>query len=357
MKILWIIIVIIILIIIWITLFVSLHPVFWGKSKEYESINFKNWKFRNIQNISLQTWWWGLLGTIKEYITSTTQRIPITEFPTIKFDSSDFKSWDFVWLWHSTVLMNLDNINIITDPVYYKASPIAIWWKPFKYSNRPVISDLPDIDIVLISHDHYDHLDYQSIIEMDSKVWKYIVPLWVKSHFIQWGIDEDKVIELDWQDSIRVNDITFVLTPAQHFSGRGILNWSSTLWWSWVIQWTSKNLYFSWDTWYFEGFKDIWNKYGPFDLAFIENGAYNDAWNQIHMYPEQSVQAGIDLQATNIMPIHWGKFDLSLHAWYEPIERFVQESKRLNQEYFHPRVGEIFTLNNLPKDNWWEELK
>lgn len=357
MKILWIILAIILLLIIWITLFVWLHPVFWWKSKKYDSENFKNWKFQNQKQVSLQTGSWGLLGTIKDYINSKTQRIPLKEFPTIRFNKNNFSEWDIVWFWHSTVLMNINNTTIITDPVYYKASPIAIWGTPFKYTNKPLISDLPDIDIVLISHDHYDHLDYKSIQEMDSKVGKYIVPLWVKWHLLKWGIDKTKVIELDWHESNLINGIKIIFTPSQHFSWRGILNWSSTLWWSWVIQWTNKNMYFSWDGWYFEWFKDIGKKYGPFDIAFLENGAYNDAWNEIHMYPEESVQAWIDLEAKNIMPIHWWKFDLALHDWYEPIERFILESKKLKQNYFHPQVGEIFTSEKLPTHNWWENLK
>ena len=357
MKILWIFILIIILLIIGISLFVSLHPVFGWKAENFISDNFKNWKFQNLIPTSLQTWSGWYLWTIKNYINSTNIRIPEKIIPTEKFNKEDFKNWEFVWFWHSTILMNIDETIIMTDPVYYKASPISIWWKAFKYSNKPNISDLPNIDAVIISHDHYDHLDYQSILEIDEKIGKYLVPLWVKSHFKKWWINEEKVIEHDWNDSMKINDVNLVFTPARHFSGRWLLNWSTTLWWSWVVQGKINSVYFSWDSGYFDWFKSIGEKYWPFDIAFIENWAYDDAWNEIHMYPEQSVQAWIDLQAKNIMPIHWWKFDLALHSWYEPIERFINEAERLNMEYFHPKVWENFNINILPKNNWWEELK
>ena len=357
MKILLIFIIIIILIIVWITLFIKINPVFWWKSEIFQSKNFINWKFQNISKTSIQTWSWGFLWTVKNYILSKEQRTPLLEIPTIKFNKNNFKNWDFVWFGHSTILMNIDEKNILTDPVFYKASPVFIWWKPFNYSYVPKISDLPNIDTVLISHDHYDHLDYQTISELDNQVKNYIVPLWVKSHLLKWWVEEAKIVELDWYENISSHDIDFIFTPAQHFSWRAILNGWSTLWWSWVVKWKETSIFFSGDSWYFDWFKKIWEKYGPFDIAFIENGAYDDAWNGVHMYPEQSVQASIDLNAKNVMPIHWWKFDLSLHSWYDPIERFVKESNKLNVEYFHPKIWENFKISNLPKRNWWSNLK
>jgi L-ascorbate metabolism protein UlaG (beta-lactamase superfamily) len=298
-----------------------------------------------------------MLWTIMNYINSTAKRVPDKVIPSVEFDKDNFEEWSYVWFWHSTILMNIDWLHVISDPVFHEASPISFWWKPFAYSHKPEVWDLPNIDIMIISHDHYDHLDYKTIWELDKKVVKYLVPLWIKSHLLKWWIDENKITEFDWQDSTEINNVKFVFTPARHFSWRGILNGSTTLWWSWVIQWENENIYFSGDSWYFDGFKTIWEKYWPFDVAFIENGAYNDAWNEIHMYPEQSVQAGIDLRAKNIMPIHWWKFDLALHSWYEPIERFTQEAENKKINYFHPRVWEKFTLDTLPKNNWWEEIK
>lgn len=338
-------------------LFVNFHPVFWGSANKYEkSENYKDRKFKNLVETKLQTWKKWFFWMIKDYIQNDEERYPGNIIPTKKFNKSDFKSWDIVWFWHSTILMNVDWKKIITDPVFYKASPIFIWWKSFKYSTVPEIKDLPDLDIVLISHDHYDHLDYNAIKEIDSKVWKYYVPLWVKSHLIKWWINSNKVKEFDWYNEQKDDDILFAFTPSRHFSGRGLTNRNSTLWWSRVIKSENVNLFFSWDTWYFEEFKKIWKKYGPFEYAFIENGAYNDSWSEIHMMPEDWVKAGLDLNANNVMPIHWWKFDLSLHSWYEPITRFSLEAEKKWLSYFHPQIWEIFNKENLPKNKWWEDL-
>jgi L-ascorbate metabolism protein UlaG (beta-lactamase superfamily) len=252
--------------------------------------------------------------------------------------------------------MNIEWKNIITDPVFYKASPVFFWWKTFNYTNPPKVENLPELDFVLISHDHYDHLDYKTITEIDSKVKKYLVPLWVSVHLEKWWVDSNKIVEHDWYSLTSSSEIDFTFTPTRHFSWRGLTNRNSTLWWSWVIKWKESSMFFSWDTWYFDEFKKIWEKYWPFDIAFIENWAYNESWSTIHMYPEQSVQVWIDLKAENIMPIHWGKFDLSLHAWYEPIERFTLEAEKKWLSYIHPKVWEVFDNENLPKINWWNDL-
>ena len=341
-----------------IILFINFHPVFWSKAKDMNiSNNYSNWKFWNLnKNISINTWNWSIWNTLKEYWDNNEERFPLTTVPTIKFDKTQFKSWDFVWLGQSTILINVDWKNMITDPVFNKASPIFLWWKPFHYSAPPKISDLPDIDFLLISHDHYDHLDYQAILELKPKVKIYLVWLWVKAHLESWWIDSDKIIEFDWYDKKQFQDTEIIFTPAQHFSGRGLTDRFSTLWWWWIIKWKNTNIYFSWDTGYYDEFKKIWESYWPFDYAFIENGAYNKAWASIHMMPEEVVQAWIDLKANNIMPIHWWKFDLSLHSWHEPIERFIKEANKKEVSYFHPQVWVIFNNEKLPKNNWWSDL-
>lgn len=350
------------LIIIWLIvlawiLFVNLHPVFWGTAKWFEnSKNYINWKFKNLVETNLQTGNKWFCGMILDYYNNNDNRFPKDKLPSEEFNKNNFKSWDFVWFGHSTVLMNIEWKNIITDPVFYKASPISLWWKSFNFINPPKLENLPEIDIVLISHDHYDHLDYQSIKELDWKVWKFLVPLWVKSHLEKWNVSSDKIEEFDWYTEQKFWSLDFVFTPAKHFSGRGVLNRNSTLWWSWVVKSIDNSVFFSGDSWYFEEFKKIGEKYWPFDIAFIENGAYNESWEDIHMYPEQSVQVWLDLKANNVMPIHWGKFDLSLHSWYDPIERFSLEAEKKWLWYFHPKVWEIFDKQNLPKINWWNDL-
>ncbi len=348
----------IITIVIWIVWFVNFHPVFWGKATWIGfSPNYKDGKFQNIENVAINTQDWSIFSMIYDFLfNGSPEKVPKITIPTKKIDNSKLSDNSFVWLGHSTVLMDIDQKKIITDPVFYEASPLLFWWKPFKYSHTPKIEDLPNIDVVVISHDHYDHLDYKTITEIDSKVGEYLVPLWVGSHLKKWWVKPEKITEFDWYDSKNIEGIDFNFTPAQHFSGRGITDRASTLWWWWAIKWKENNVYFSWDTWYFKEFKKIWEKFWPFDIAFLENGAYNKNWKDIHMMPEEAVMAGLDLKAKTMMPIHWWKFDLSLHSWYEPIERVTKAAKNKNIEVFHPQVWEIFEKNNLPKEKWWSEL-
>lgn len=356
MKILLIILWFFIVIILIIVIFVHFHPILGSKTINIiDSKNILHGKFQNIHKTSVNTWDWGILWVVKQYIINKEERTPWPVLKTYKIEKNSFWNWDIVWLWHSTILMNIDNKNVITDPVFYKASPIFIGWKPFKYSNPPQISDLPKLDVVVISHDHYDHLDYKAILELDEKVWEYLVPLWVSSHLEKWWVDINKITEFDWYDEKIIWAVNFVFTPSQHFSWRRLTNRDSTLWWSWVIKSQKQSYFFSGDTGYFDEFKKIWENYWPFDIAFLENGAYNEAWSEIHMLPEDSVQTGIDLNATHLMPIHWGKFDLSLHAWYEPISRFIVAAEEKNISYFHPEIGKSFTINNLPRTNWWQK--
>ncbi len=272
-----------------------------------------------------------------------------------KFDKHSFNSGSFAWLGHSTLLMNVDNKHIIIDPVFYKASPIFLGGKPFVFQNTTTISDLPKIDYVLITHDHYDHLDAEAIQEMKSLVTTFLVPLGIKAHLLKWGVEDEKIIEFDWYEKFNERSISFIFTPSRHFSGRGILGRNTTLWGGWIIKGNTQNIYASGDSGYTKEFAVIGEKYGPFDIAFLESGAYNSEWSQIHMFPEQSVQAGIDLNAKILFPIHWGKFDLSYHNWKEPIQRFTQYSIQKQQKIITPLVGETFNLTETYQTKWWDD--
>lgn len=348
-----------------ITLFlilVKFNPTFWWKNtKIYDVENFKNWTFFNLVNWKLWRYalWEGETSNVfNSFLNSSKYKFPNKNLESIKFDKNNFNEWDFVWFWHSTILIKLNWKNILLDPVFFQASPFSPFVKPFSYTNAPKISDLPEkIDYVLISHDHYDHLDYKTIIQIDKKVDKYLIPLWVSSHFKAFWIDPSKVEEFSWETTQKYDEIAFSLVPSHHYSWRSYNDGNSTLWWWWVIKNEQNNVYFSWDSWYFSGFKDIWKKYGPFDIAFIENWAYNESWIDIHMLPEQAVQAWLDANAKNTMPIHWAKFDLAFHSWYEPIESFVKESENKWLSYFHPQIWQVFDKNNLPKNKWWEKSK
>jgi L-ascorbate metabolism protein UlaG (beta-lactamase superfamily) len=283
---------------------------------------------------------------------------PTEPMPSVKFNSSELANNHFVWLGHSTVLMNLDRVIILADPVFHNASPLPGTVEPFEMQAPPTIDDLPrKIDVVIISHDHYDHLDYKSIQKLDQRVERFFVPLGIKAHLTAWGVAADKIEEKDWHDVIEHKGIVFTMTPARHFSGRGISNRFSTLWCSWVIKSAELNVFFNGDSGYFDEFKNIGSTYGPFDIAFMENGAYDKDWSQIHMMPEEAVQANIDLQSKKMFPIHWGKFDLARHPWDDPIIRTSKETALKGVEIVTPLIGEVFALENAPQKKWWEALR
>ncbi|AMG11150.2 MBL fold metallo-hydrolase [Vibrio vulnificus] len=260
-------------------------------------------------------------------------------------------------LGHSSVLMKLDGQLVMTDPVFSKrASPVQ-FFGPARFHPTPIELDgLPNIDVVLISHDHYDHLDKNTVKTLASKVGVFLVPLKVGVILQEWGVDKHKIVEFNWWESHVVNGIEYVFTPTQHFSGRGLTDSNSTLWGSWVIRGREKNLFFSGDSGYFDGFKTIGEKYGPFDLTMIETGAYNSLWSNIHMFPEESVQAHLDLQGQKMMPIHNSTFDLAMHDWHEPMEKARQISEEKGVTMISPEIGQRLVLNEeSPLKPWWLE--
>jgi L-ascorbate metabolism protein UlaG (beta-lactamase superfamily) len=253
--------------------------------------------------------------------------------------------------------MKTNDLTILTDPVFNGATPLPFGGKPFPIEHPIHIEHLPKVNIVVISHDHYDHLDYKGIKDFAQSVDMFFVPLGVKAHIMKWGVSEEKIIEMDWYENNRYKNIEFTLVPARHFSGRGITDQSSTLWGGWVLKSEDQNVYFSGDSGYFKEFKKIGEKYGPFDIAFIDTGAYNQAWATVHMMPEESVQASIDLKANVYFPIGWSKFDLAPHSWDDPIIRAVKEATKKNVTITTPLIGETFTLDKLPQEKWWQGLR
>lgn len=346
-----------------IILFLNLAPTF-GAAANGDSLdkieispNYYGKRFNNLEPTKMNTNNSENNNSMLDFFLPKKDKNPSKPLPSKKFNKINVKDNSYTWLGHSTILIKTENITIITDPLFNRASPIPIFGKPFKIENPISIEDLPEIDVVIISHDHYDHLDHKAIKELNSKVKMFFVPLGVKAHLQSWGIDENKIIEKDWYEDLDYNEIKFTLTPTRHFSGRGITNRDSTLWGSWVIKSKSQTIYFGGDSGYSKEFKKIGKNYGPFDIVFLENGAYNDAWSQIHMKPEETVQASIDLKAKVLFPIHWSKFDLSLHPWDEPIIRLTKEAEIQNVTTATPLIGETFTLKKLPQTKWWESLR
>lgn len=260
------------------------------------------------------------------------------------------------WFGHSSFLIEMDGKIILLDPMFGDVASPHPWMGTSRYNSTfPVeIDDLPKIDVVIYSHDHYDHLDYGSVKDILDRVDHWLVPWGLDNHLIEWGVDSDKITALDWwQESIQ-HDIEFVLTPSRHFSGRGISHRMTTLWGSWVIKGATDNIYFSGDGGYGSHFKEIGDKYGPFDLALMECGQYNYKWADIHMVPEETVQASVDVKAKVMMPIHWGAFTLSVHSWVDPVIRAGAEADKLGVQMTTPRIGEQIILNeSYPSSQWW----
>ena len=250
----------------------------------------------------------------------------------------------------------MENLNIFIDPMLgdVPAPHPLLGSKRFQKELPISIDSLPKIDVVLISHDHYDHLDYGSIVKLKDQVTKFYVPLGIKAHLTSWGVSEEKITEFDWWESITYNGIEFVATPARHFSGRGFKR-NNTLWSSWVIKSEKNAIFFSGDSGYGKHFKDIGEKYGPFDFAMMECGQYNEQWAHIHMTPEETIQACVDVNTKLMMPIHWGSFKLALHTWDDPIVRASAKAKELNINISTPKVGEAIVLNGkgFPSEKWW----
>ncbi len=215
-----------------------------------------------------------------------------------------------------------------------------------------------EIDVVLISHNHYDHLNKYSIKHLSSRTKRFIVPLGVGAQLEKWDVPGEKITEMDWWEEVQIDsNLMIAATPTQHFSGRGLTDRNKTLWASFVIKGPQHKIYFGGDSGYFEGFGKIGEKYGPFDITFLECGAYNKAWEPIHMLPEQTAQAHLDLKGKVLHPIHWGTFNLSLHSWFEPMQRFTRAAASLDIVRATPIVGGTVVFDqHLASEKWWENL-
>lgn len=346
------------------------HPQF-GKSprgarKEriLKSPNYKDGKFESIEytpDLSEDT---TFLGALMEMFKGDEFQTPKTEIPRVETDLKKLsKEQDnfYVWLGHSSYLLQIDGIKYLMDPVLSgSASPILGSGKAFKGSDYFKVDMLPEnIDYLIISHDHYDHLDYETVKELKNKVKKVIVPLGVGEHFEYWGYNKEDIIELDWYDNSNLQEnIKITSLPARHKSGR-LFGQPQTLWSAYSLEANGRKIYLGGDSSYGKHFKEIGEKYGPFDLAIIENGQYNKAWKYSHLFPEETLIVTRELGAKHLIPVHNSKFTLAPHNWNEPLKELV----RINDEKYNvalstPKIGEVIELNNLDKpiERWFEDI-
>jgi L-ascorbate metabolism protein UlaG (beta-lactamase superfamily) len=264
----------------------------------------------------------------------------------------------FTWLGHATVLASINGKTILFDPVFSEsASPVS--WAVKRYQPPAIgLGELPPIDFIVISHDHYDHLDMKAIKFFKESNTQFLVPLGIASHLEYWGINRDQVTEFDWWQTRDIAGISFTCTPAQHFSGRtATIAMQKTLWSSWALRTEATSVYFSGDSGYADHFKEIGDRLGPFDLTFIDAGQYNERWRQVHNLPAEVIDAFNDLRGDILVPIGWGMFTLALHDWYEPPVEISLRAFKIGATVVIPKFGEWVDINQeLPDKKWWEPL-
>ncbi|MCM4160684.1 MBL fold metallo-hydrolase [Antarcticibacterium flavum] len=319
--------------------------------------NYRDGKFHNLEPTAVSPKDVSFFKVLKEFITRPNSVTPAREVPIKKTDLFKLPKdkISVVWFGHSSYLINYKGFVILIDPVFSgNASPVKFFGKPFKGTNIYMADDFPQIDLLLITHDHYDHLDYPFIKQIKDKVKKVVCSLGVGAHLELWGIPHEKIIELGWQEELKVNnELNITALPSRHFSGRSTKRFN-TLWSSFALIWNDCRIYVGGDSGYSPQFREIGEQFGNFDLAFLECGQYSQYWPQIHMMPEETVKAARDLNAKILFPVHWGKFVLSIHPWNEPINRMVAEANKKDQDFVAPHIGEMYILGEkYDQKEWW----
>ena len=333
----------------------------WGGHLEKlsASSNYRLGFFRNNQDSEMVMTLKGSLKILSGHLFEGASRRPRTRLPSTKLAPGSGAGSYLTWFGHSTFFYEVSGLKILFDPMLGKhASPLPFTVTRYPYTLPATADELPTLDVVIISHDHYDHLDYGTIKRIHEKTKRFIVPLGVGSHLVYWGVPQEKITELNWWEQTTVGDVTFIATPSQHFSGRSFRDRKKTLWASWVLATDTSKLFFGGDSGYFDGFKEIGEKHGPFDITLLDSAQYNPLWNSVHMFPEQSVQAHKDLQGKVHMPIHWSAFTLSTHEWTAPVERALIESAKTGVAMVTPMIGERFNIQtDRPQHAWWRGVE
>jgi L-ascorbate metabolism protein UlaG (beta-lactamase superfamily) len=353
----------VVIIIIGIMAFINLSPQFGAApegdhlEKIKQSKNYSSGQFQNLIPTNMDLNLRSGSSVMYEWLFQGNDRSPAKPLPTAFEQAAADSALQVTWFGHSAILLEIDGKKLLLDPMLGEAAaPVSFMTRRFDYQQAIDLDSIPTVDAAIISHDHYDHLDYQSIKALKDRVGHFYTALGVGAHLQRWGVDASKITEMDWWENAMHDGLEFVAAPARHFSGRGIADRNKTQWASWIIIGRSEKVYFSGDSGYGPHFKEIGEKYGPFDFAMMECGQYNERWEAIHMMPEQTVQAGLDVEAKKLMPIHWGAFNLSLHSWTDPVERALKAAENRDVEVLTPVIGKKFALSEASQnqESWWK---
>jgi L-ascorbate metabolism protein UlaG (beta-lactamase superfamily) len=328
-----------------------------------QSPNYKNDSFQNQSETPALTGGAGYTTVIKDFFFGKHPRkAPAQPMPVIKRDLKTAPTSgqpQITWFGHSSYLLQIAGTNILVDPVFsQRTSPVQFaGTKAFAGTDVYHVEDMPAIDILLITHNHYDHLDYGTLIGLKDRVGTIITSLGVGADLERWGVSASKIKELDWWESLQLEQgIQFTAAPGRHFSGRGFKR-NETLWSSFILEIAGLRLFLGGDSGYDKHFKEIGQRFQSFDLAILECGQYNAFWAHIHMMPEETVQAALDLHAKVLLPVHWGKFSLATHPWDEPVKRVVAAAERAHLPVITPLIGQQTLLTEQPLVNaWWTQL-
>jgi len=320
-----------------------------------KSPHFKNGEFQNELPTPMFVNNKGYFAVFKDFLFAKNK--PEHKIPSVKTDllHLDPKKDILVWFGHASYFIQIDGKKVLVDPVFSgSVSPVPFMTKAFSGSDAYTTDDIPEIDYLVITHDHWDHLDYETVLKLKPKIKKIICGLGVGEHFEYWGFDKNILIEKDWHETVSLeNGFTAYILPARHFSGR--LERNKSLWISLILKTPTFKIYFSGDGGYDNHFAEIGKIFGNIDLAILENGQYNESWKYIHMMPEQTIQAAKDLNAKHFLPVHSSKFALSIHAWNEPLKRVNDLSKKEHLSIFTPIIGEQVNLKDSTQtfSEWW----
>lgn len=348
--------------------FVFLNQPSFGKLPRGERLeriqnspNYREGKFQNLSPTIQITSDRSMFGIMLDFIFGKVEGLrPKIALPVIKTDLHQLdRNVDvMVWMGHSSLFIQKDGKRFLFDPTLVMASPVSFYNKPFKGTNIYTPDDIPDIDYLLITHDHWDHLDYCTIKSIENRIGKVICGLGVGEHFERWGFGKERIIELDWNEHIVLDaGIIIYALPARHFSGRG-LSPNQTLWVSYMLQMPSGNIFISGDSGYDNHFSAIGEQFGKIDLAILENGQYDEGWKYIHMIPGEQVKAAKDLNADNVFTVHNSKYALGKHPWKEPLENMSADAEQNSINLLTPMIGEPVYLNDNTQTftKWWESF-